>query len=113
MKDDGCTHISCSKCGTNFCYLCGLDEKTCGKEGNIGNIYNHNIEWMFNKKRCPMYLIEINDIDINWPINEENSLQKFHCLRTKIFLKKAIEKLGEKFAIVYAKFSFLTKNNLK
>lgn len=40
MKDDGCTHITCEKCSTVFCYICGMNEKSCDKADPQGNIYS-------------------------------------------------------------------------
>jgi len=90
-----------------------LEEKVCDKAEVNGNIFNHNVEWSTNRKRCPMYLSEINEPDTSWPVNEDECLQKFHNLKTMILIKHAIEDLGNNFALVEAKFSFMKKNNLK
>ena len=30
-KDDACTHMTCTKCSTSWCYVCGLDVLKCDK----------------------------------------------------------------------------------
>lgn len=112
MKDDGCTHIACAKCGTNFCYICGLSEKDCDKADPSGSIFSHNADWEKNKKRCPMYLSQISEIDQSWPENDDESLEYFHRMNTMMLVKKAIAEIGEEFALIEAKYSFLNKHGL-
>ena len=89
-KDDACTHMSCVKCGTCFCYFCGMSEKECEKEANSSNIYGHNANWPDTEKRCPMYLSEISDVDDRWPDDDSQCLDFFHRLRIMQNLKKVI-----------------------
>ena len=70
-KDDACTHMTCTKCITEWCYVCGLDVKSCDKEapregGRVNDIYLHNKDWEINEKRCPMYLTQILEVDLHW-----------------------------------------------
>ena len=70
-KDDACTHMTCTKCITEWCYVCGLDVKSCDKEapregGRVNDIYLHNKDWEINEKRCPMYLTKILEVDLHW-----------------------------------------------
>lgn len=70
-KDDACTHMNCPKCTTVWCYVCGLDVKDCDKapprEGRPQNdIFLHNQDWEVNESRCPMYLTQILEVDMNW-----------------------------------------------
>jgi hypothetical protein len=66
-KDTSCTHMTCVKCNTVYCYICGLSEDDCDKEGEDKKvkttIYQHNINWSNNELRCPMYLNEIFEVD--------------------------------------------------
>lgn len=71
-KDDACTHMTCTKCATSWCYVCGLDAKTAdkgegrGDDRDLDDIYLHNKDWERNVKRCPMYLTQILEVDLNW-----------------------------------------------
>lgn len=68
-KDDACTHMTCTKCSTVWCYVCGLDVESCDKElrpGRMNDIYAHNADWAVNEKRCPMYLTQILEVDLHW-----------------------------------------------
>ena len=70
-KDDACTHMNCVKCGCDWCYVCGLAVDACDKapprEGRDENdLYLHNRNWETNYRRCPMYLTQILEVDLNW-----------------------------------------------
>jgi hypothetical protein len=70
-KDDACTHMTCTKCTTEWCYVCGLDVEACDKAspregGEVNDIYLHNRDWEINEKRCPMYLTQILEVDLHW-----------------------------------------------
>ncbi|CAI2363193.1 unnamed protein product [Moneuplotes crassus] len=97
VKSPDCTHMKCSNCGTSWCYFCGLDEKDCDKEDPKGNIYQHNEDWDKNPKRCPMYLLEIHEIDNRWSKDHDTKCLNFlhNILRAtaiKDFFKKYTEK---------------------
>lgn len=94
MKDNACTHMTCPKCRTVWCYLCGLSEVECDKD-NGDSIYDHNIDWQCMDSRCPMFLAEINEaVDDSWPLADQECLNKFHDIITKKKLKIKIEKIG-------------------
>jgi len=102
-KDDGCTHMICVKCKTEYCYICGLRRAECDKEkgkDEFGDNYQqdsimpHHVNWKKNTKRCPMYLNEISQVDKRWPDCSEACVAFLHQLKTKALLKKAIEKIG-------------------
>lgn len=70
-KDDACTHMTCTKCSTEWCYICGLNVKSCDKEAPqegkpVNDIYLHNRDWEINEKRCPMYMTSILEVDLHW-----------------------------------------------
>ena len=53
--------------------MCGVDvEKAdkapprAGREGQVDDIYLHNQDWERNERRCPMYLTQILEVDLNW-----------------------------------------------
>jgi len=83
-KDDACTHMTCTKCSTEWCYVCGLNVIECDKAppaqegGRVNDIYLHNRDWERNAKRCPMYLTLILEVDLNWLGEnwEENATQE-------------------------------------
>ena len=71
-KDDACTHMTCPKCTTSWCYVCGLSAKECDKapprteEAPVDDIFLHNQDWETNEARCPMYLTQILEVDLGW-----------------------------------------------
>ena len=93
-KDNACTHMTCPKCQNKWCYCCGLSEEDCDKDGIGVTIYDHNIGWLYNEKRCPMYLVEIFQVDERWPEDDQECIDRFHGLLTKKLLKKKIEEIG-------------------
>lgn len=96
MKDDLCTHMTCPTCAQVWCYFCGKRVEDCDKEPNGGNgIYDHNRDWNRNKKRCPMYFTQIQDIDDRWPDDEEQCLIMFHRNRSLRLLRDLVLALGE------------------
>jgi len=92
-KDNACTHMTCSRCHTSWCYVCGLSSANCNKappeEGQpTDNMCLHNKDWAQNTKRCPMYLREIPEVDPAWHnwrggrADDEFCLAYFHQYRT-------------------------------
>ena len=66
-KDDACTHMTCPRCSTVWCYVCGLDVRACDKAPPNGirptdHIYLHNQDWETKETRCPMYLTQILEV---------------------------------------------------
>jgi hypothetical protein len=112
-KDDACTHMTCTKCSTEWCYVCGLDVESCDKEaprvgGRVNDIYLHNRDWEMNAKRCPMYLTQILEVDLHWlgenweenATNEdfeddEKCLDYLHRFRTIKLLQQVLKKIGK------------------
>ena len=119
-KDDSCTHMSCPRCDTSWCYVCGLSLQDCDKadpgEGRpTDNIYLHNRNWRSNANRCPMYLTEIPDVDSRWGnpanVDDQACLDYFHRIRTIKKLQEAREQLGhEAFAQLYAEFPSISNS---
>eukprot|EP00475_Leptophrys_vorax_P044267 TRINITY_DN8806_c0_g1_i1.p1 TRINITY_DN8806_c0_g1~~TRINITY_DN8806_c0_g1_i1.p1 ORF type:complete len:621 (+),score=176.81 TRINITY_DN8806_c0_g1_i1:151-1863(+) len=54
LKDLACTHITCDKCGSRWCYHCQVLEK------NLAGGFSAHNQWNLNtpegSNRCPMYL---------------------------------------------------------
>ena len=102
-KDNGCTHMTCVKCRTSWCYLCGLPENKLDKANGVPNMMGHNDDWQNNSKRCPLYLNDLFKIDKRWPKqsnhpdddSSEECVVFLHRLRTKQLLKEAIKKIGD------------------
>lgn len=75
-KDGMCTHMICSGCEQEWCYLCGLSVDDCDKAPRTGDaadepIYGHNEDWETNPLRCPMYINKIAEIDEDWVLSED------------------------------------------
>ena len=96
MKDDSCTHMTCPTCQQIWCYFCGKKLEDCDRSisGNNG-IFDHNIRWEMNPKRCPMYFTQIQDLDERWPDDEEQCLIMFHRNRSLRLLREVYHVLGE------------------
>eukprot|EP00571_Detonula_confervacea_P015598 CAMPEP_0172308344 /NCGR_PEP_ID=MMETSP1058-20130122/8963_1 /TAXON_ID=83371 /ORGANISM="Detonula confervacea, Strain CCMP 353" /LENGTH=639 /DNA_ID=CAMNT_0013020731 /DNA_START=11 /DNA_END=1930 /DNA_ORIENTATION=+ len=113
-KDDACTHMTCTKCSTEWCYVCGMSVHSCDKalpreEGRVNDIYLHNRDWEINEKRCPMYLTMILEVDLNWLgqnweenatdedfQDDERCLDYLHRFRTIKLLQDVREKIGNR-----------------
>ena len=122
-KDEACTHMTCVKCETKWCYVCGLSEANADKSfrggGRKSTLFEHNTHFEFNQNRCPMYLTQIGTIDDEWPAHEEEEdnsstpredaeeecLEIFHRHRTLGMLYGAKKELGdEEWAIARQQF---------
>ena len=113
-KDDACTHMTCTKCSSRWCYVCGLDVLKCDKApeapGSSGDpIFLHNRDWERNEKRCPMYLTQILEVDLNWLgedwennatdedfADDEKCLDYLHRFKTIKLMQEVREKVGHK-----------------
>jgi hypothetical protein len=94
MKDNACTHMTCSNCSQVWCYFCGRKESDCNKEDPAGSIYSHNEDWQDNiGTRCPMFLSSLSETH-DWPVHEDDCLALFHNLRTRCLLQRAVRALG-------------------
>jgi len=120
-KDNACTHMTCVKCKTLFCYVCGLDIANCDKEQGEDysqtSLMPHHVNWKKNIQRCPMYLNEISEIDKRWPQennvddHSEACVEFLHQLRTKCLLKQAIKDIPKNiFKTLCDKYN-IDKNN--
>ncbi|CAB9511898.1 IBR domain [Seminavis robusta] len=119
-KDDACTHMTCPKCETKWCYVCGLDVHQCDKapprrhrendeDDDVDDIFLHNQDWQYNPARCPMYLTQILEVDLgwmgeNWEANardedfddDERCLDYFHRFQTIRLLQQVRAEVGTK-----------------
>ena len=96
IKDDGCTHIVCQRCEQPWCYLCGLKEHECVVGENVEpSLSAHNEDWQSNKNRCPMYLYNIHELDVQWPERDCDCLEHFHRHRTLSQLFDVLQIIGE------------------
>lgn len=93
-KDNACTHMTCAKCATVWCYFCGMRESELCDVNDKQSIYDHNIGWQYLEGKCPMFLSEIFEIDDRWNDDDEECLNRFHNLLMKKILKNEIEKIG-------------------
>eukprot|EP00475_Leptophrys_vorax_P014181 TRINITY_DN2057_c0_g1_i2.p1 TRINITY_DN2057_c0_g1~~TRINITY_DN2057_c0_g1_i2.p1 ORF type:complete len:567 (-),score=144.39 TRINITY_DN2057_c0_g1_i2:1650-3350(-) len=80
QKDENCTHISCDRCDSHWCYHCGKEEQSIP-----GGFDSHN-RWSKHKPKpdtCPMDLTE------KYGGTSEEALMRFHLE----LQKEAIERL--------------------
>ncbi|UJR29124.1 hypothetical protein I4U23_010338 [Adineta vaga] len=120
IKDDGCTHMTCERCGLTWCYLCGMKEEECLVDANADQSFAaHNNEWENHEGRCPMSLVSIHELDDRWPETDEGCLEFFHRYRTlcqlydvmKIVGEERLNELDETFGIINS--SGYTINEIK
>jgi hypothetical protein len=115
-KDTACTHMKCTSCETEFCYVCGVADENLDKNlqdlkrGVEPSINRHNTNWRCNELRCPMFLTEIGEVDERWPTDEgvdsdddtvvvenidNDCVATFHHLRTVSLLREVVLRIGE------------------
>jgi hypothetical protein len=94
QKDLECTHMTCPKCSTVYCYVCGRSEK----EFPSKSLYTHN-KWTLQSPpdtdQCPMYLQSKYGEYVDGPrMNGDpaKALMKFHLE----LQRKAIDALKSK-----------------
>lgn len=59
IKNLQCTHMTCTGCGTEFCYCCGKSvEQLQLEDPTIVKLFLHNDGWPTRTGSCPMYLEE-------------------------------------------------------
>ncbi|CAF3745589.1 unnamed protein product [Rotaria magnacalcarata] len=96
LKDDGCTHMSCERCGLTWCYLCGMKEEECLVDDQVEpSLSAHNQNWETHEGRCPMSLVSIHELDERWPQNDRDCLEYFHRYRTLCQLYNVFKVIGE------------------
>jgi hypothetical protein len=93
LKDLACTHITCDKCATRWCYHC---EKTLAQ---LGNDFGRHNQWNINSADdagvCPMYLqykYGENRVGDRFDGDPGKALEKYH----RMLQEKAIEKFQAK-----------------
>ena len=96
-----------------WCYVCGLSAKNADKaaptadDGEVDDIFLHNRDWESNEKRCPMYLTQILEVDLNWMgenweenardedfEDDERCLDYLHRFKTIRLLQEVMAKIG-------------------
>ena len=91
-----------------FCYVCGLSLAEADREDPNGNIFQHNVNWETNDKRCPLYLYWIKSIDSRWPQKDDDCQDLFHKILTYTVLRSYIIKIGsDTFTRIYGMFESL------
>lgn len=96
LKDDGCTHMVCERCGLSWCYLCGMKEEECLVDDNVEpTLTAHNNNWENQEGRCPMSLVSIHELDERWPQDDRDCLEYFHRYRTLCQLYDVLKIIGE------------------
>ncbi|CAF1104668.1 unnamed protein product [Rotaria sordida] len=96
IKDDGCTHMVCERCGLSWCYLCGMKEEECLVDDNVEPTFSaHNQDWEQHEGRCPMSLVSIHELDERWPQDDQDCLEYFHRYRTLCQLYEVFKIIGE------------------
>jgi len=88
-KDDACTHITCPRCRTRWCYVCGEDRQHAD-----GGEANHNVGWETCGSRCPMYLEMVHNMRADWPDLPRAALDHFHQRRILWELRQKVEDVG-------------------
>ena len=97
-KDLECTHMAWTECKTEYCYVWGKSEDEVDFEKNLKEnqdpniLARHNVNWIINSKRCPLYFESIYKLDNRWPSTAEESNEFFHRLLKLANLKKFIKK---------------------
>ena len=90
----GCNHMVCNNCETEWCYFCGKKAAELDME-LPGNFYSHFNDWKIRESRCPTYLYEVSEIDEKWPSDSAASLEYFHSQRTLRELKLFTQRVGD------------------
>jgi hypothetical protein len=96
LKDDGCTHMVCQRCGLTWCYLCGMKEDECLVDDDAEpSLSAHNQDWEKHEGRCPMSLVSIHELDDRWPQVDRDCLEYFHRYKTLCQLYDVLKIVGE------------------
>ena len=92
-KDLACTHISCTRCGEYWCYICGIGQTTVCPNGE--SFYTvHNSKWETKEGCCPQYFKYLQQLDPRWTRDEFKCMERFHHQRTLTLLKKFVLDVG-------------------
>jgi hypothetical protein len=107
LKDDACLHMTCNACNTQYCYFCKLkidqcDQATAAELAQAGAglgmspIYRHNVNWVENRKRCPMYLTELSEVDAQWPHGDDQAcVERLSRLQALKALSDVYNEMGD------------------
>ena len=114
VKDTDCTHMKWFTCGTNYCYFWGKAEANWDKSKPEPGLARHNDNWNTNPKRCPIFLLQIQEIDKRWKTEDDDvCLKLFHKLLTYKYIKKFIKKhTREKFDDFWNAFNIQEESGL-
>eukprot|EP00457_Paulinella_chromatophora_P004976 gb/GEZN01004989.1/.p1 GENE.gb/GEZN01004989.1/~~gb/GEZN01004989.1/.p1 ORF type:complete len:367 (-),score=53.54 gb/GEZN01004989.1/:659-1759(-) len=107
QKDGNCTHMTCPRCKTRWCYCCGYDEHKGSTTTAGGAVWPlaHNEEWKTNRSRCPLYLQEFHEIDQSFSDDVILAVVTFHQQRTLRLLQRKLQEVGlVKFRAMLGKF---------
>lgn len=90
-KDGNCTHITCPKCRTRWCYVCALERNRAH-----GGEASHNSGWETDARRCPMYLQYIHRVNPQWPEDPTAAVDRFHERHILWRLHELLVDVGER-----------------
>lgn len=94
QKDDNCTHMTCGRCRTQWCYSCGLSASKCNVAPGTAWPVGHSVSWQTDSQRCPIYLREFSQINPNWGDTPETELAFYHRYKTMRLLGGAVARWG-------------------
>jgi hypothetical protein len=111
-KDEACNHMTCPKCGEEWCYVCGKDATKFENDGmededEYGDdiFGSHFEEWKTNDSCCPSSFSEICGIDCRWPTEENTCLEYFHRFQSIKQLQEVQASVGsEEFILAFETF---------
>ena len=96
-KDTEWTHMKWPTCGTSYCYFWGKAEADWDKADPNGKLASHNIDWDTNPNRCPLVLIDIQQIDPKWSYEDDDGcLDLLHKILIYTFVTDFREKYTPK-----------------
>lgn len=95
MKDLNCTHITCHKCNTCWCYCCTMIRPSDG----FGQHNTYTAECLDTDNKCPMYLPykygdNFDKGSGQWSGDANQALIRFHIVKQQKLIKQFQEKLG-------------------
>jgi hypothetical protein len=63
VKNLACTHMHCTACSTDFCYVCGQSLADLQlAQPSIQRLFDHNIGYPGKPGTCPMWLESLRDL---------------------------------------------------
>ena len=88
ILSSGCTHMKCQRCGTIFCYFCGIKINTV-------SLLDHNRNYRIDKSKCPIFLAGHPLILPKKDASSEEQNSVFIFYRTLRMLRALKEKYSE------------------